>query len=196
MPAPTQTTQTTPAEAVPTPAASASAAAAADSQGIGPFGWLLLIVLVVALIVGGLLVYRSQRRSAWDTEARVLESETRTVTATRLPPVLSTTTTGQRALAWPPVRAGLIDLQSRWNALIEGASGEARRNWSLRVGGLLQELVAAVGAENAALAVGQDWMLLRPRVNQAEQALAAVLAGQPEPEPPPAGQPGPTAFQT
>jgi hypothetical protein len=110
--------------------------------------------------------------------------------------VLTTTTTGQRGLAWPPVRAGLTDVQSRWNALTGLASGEARRNWSLRISGLLQELIDAVDAENQALAVGQDWRLLRPRVNQAEQALAAVLTAQPQPEPPPAGEPGPPAFQT
>jgi hypothetical protein len=170
--------------------------AAAETGGLGPWGWVLLIVLVAALIVGGLLVYRSQRRSAWDTEARAVESETRTLTAVRLPPVLSTTTTGQRGLAWPPVRADLTDVQSRWNALTERAAGEARRNWSLRISGLLAELIAAVDAENEALAVGRDWMLLRPRVNQAEQALAAALTAQPQPEPPAAGEPGPPAFQT
>jgi hypothetical protein len=39
-------------------------------------------------------------------------------------------------------------------------------------------------------------MLLRPRVNQAEQALAAVLTAEPQPEPPEAGESGPPAFQT
>jgi hypothetical protein len=196
-PEPTRTTATTTAaETTPTPAASASAAAvAADSQGLGPWGWLLLIALVAALIVGGLLVYRAQRRSAWDAEARALESETRTVTGTRLPPVLTTTTTGQRGLAWPPVRASLTDLMSRWNALTERASGEARRDWSLRIGGLLQELIAAVDSENEALAVGRDWMQFRPRVAQAEEALLAVLT-PPQPEPPPSAEPGPPAFQT
>jgi hypothetical protein len=197
-PTPTETTRTTtPAETTPTPVTSASAAeAAAESQGLGPWGWLLLIALVAALIVGGLLVYRTQRRSAWDTEARALESETRTLTATRLPPVLTTATAGQRGLAWPPVRAGLTDAMSRWNALVERASGEARRNWSLRIAGLLQELIAAVDAENEALAVGRDWMPFRLRVNQVEQALAAALAAQPQPGTPAAGEPGPPAFET
>jgi hypothetical protein len=194
-PEPTRTT-TTAAETTPTPAASASAAAvAAESQGLGPWGWLLLTVLVAALIVGGLLVYRTQRRSAWDAEARALESETRIVTGTRLPPVLTTTATGQRGLAWPPVRTALTDLMSRWNALTERASGETRRDWSLRISGLLQELIAAVDAENEALAVGRDWMMFRPRVAQAEEALLAVLA-PPQPEPPPSAEPGPPAFQT
>jgi hypothetical protein len=203
VPAPTRTTRTsTPAETTPAPVAPASAApasaapASAESQGPGPFGWSVLIVLVAAMIVGGFLVYRSQRRSAWDAEARALESETRAVVAVRLPPVLSTTTTGQRGLAWPPVRAALTDAQSRWTALIERASGEDRRNWSRRMSDLLQELVEAVDAENEALAAGREWMPLRPRVNRAEHALAAVLAGQPEAEPPAAGEPGPPAFQT
>jgi hypothetical protein len=176
---------------------SASAVAAAGaSQGLGTLGWLLLIALVGALLVGGLLVSRSQRRSAWDTEARALESETRTIAATRLPPVLSTTTTGRRSLVWPPVRADLTDAQSRWNALTDRASGEARQNWSLRVAGLLQELITAVDAENEALATGQDWTMARARVDQAGRALIAILTVQPQPEPPPAAEPGPPAFQT
>jgi hypothetical protein len=109
--------------------------------------------------------------------------------------VLNTTTTGQRGLTWPPVRAARVDLVSRWNALTERASGEPRRNWSLRISGLLQELIAAVDAENEALTVGHDWTLLRPRVSQAGQALATVLAVQ-SPEPPAAEEPGPPAFQT
>jgi hypothetical protein len=198
LPEPAQTTRTTTAvQTTATPAASASAAAAAAvSHGMGPFGWLVLIALLAAMIIGGLLVYRSQRRSAWDTEARALESETRTVTTTRLPPVLSTTTISRRGLAWPPVRAALGDLVSRWNSLTERASGEDRRNWSLRISGLLQELMAAVDAENEALAAGRDWMLQRPAVSRAEEALAAALTVQPQPAPPTAGEPGPTAFQT
>lgn len=93
---------------------------------------MLLIALVAALLVAGPLVARSQRRSAWDTEARALESETRTIVTTRLPPVLSRTTTGRRSLVWPPVRADLT----------------------------------------------------------------AILIVQPRTEPPPAGEPGPPAFQT
>ena len=205
---PTQTTKTTaPAETTPPPttqqpaatlAASESAAAvAAESEGVGPFGWLVLIGLLAAMIIGGLLLYRSQRKSAWDAEARALEAETRTVIDTRLGPVLTATTAGQRGLTWPPVRVSLVDLVNRWNGLTERASGEPRRNWSLRISGLLQDLIAAVDAENEALAVGRDWTMLRPRVSQAEQALSAVLAGQPRPEPPPAAEePGPPAFQT
>jgi hypothetical protein len=196
--APTETTPPTTQPPAATAAASESAAAvAAESEGIGPVGWLVLIGLLAALIIGGLLVYRSQRKSAWDTEARALEAETRSVTATRLPTVLTATTSGQRGLTWPPVRANLVDLADRWNGLTERASGEPRRNWSLQISGLLQDLIAAVDAENEALAVGRDWTLQRPRVNQAEQALAAVLARQQPYEPPPATEePGPSAFQT
>ena len=202
---PTQTTKTqeptktTPPPTTQQPAAASEspAAAAAESDGIGPFGWLVVIGLLAALIIGGLLLYRSQRKTAWDAEARALEAETRTVIGTRLGSVLTATTAGQRGLTWPPVRASLVDLVNRWNGLTERASGESRRNWSMQISGLLQDLIAAVDAENEALAVGRDWTLLRHRVNQAEQALSAVLAGQPRPEPPPAaGEPGPPAFQT
>jgi hypothetical protein len=184
----------TPTIATPTLSAS-PAAAAAESGGMAPWGWLLLIGLVAALVIGGLLLYRSQRKSAWDVEARTLEAETRTLTATRLPLVLTATNAGQRALTWPPVRASLVDLIGLWNALAERASGETRRNWSVQIDDLLRELVAAVDAENDALAVGQDWTLLRPRVNDAAGALAAVLTTQPQP-PPPAADPGPPAFET
>jgi hypothetical protein len=205
---PTQTTRTTaPAETTPPPttqqpaatlaASESPAAVAVESEGVGRFGWLVLIGLLAAMIIGGLLLYRSQRKSAWDAEARALEAETRTVIDTRLGPVLTATTAGQRGLTWPPVRVSLVDLVNRWNGLTEQASGEPRRNWSLHISGLLQDLIAAVDAENEALAGGMDWTLLRPRVVQAQQALSAVLAGQPWPEPPPAAEePGPPAFQT
>ena len=114
-----------------------------------------------------------------------LEAETRTAIATRLPPVLTASTAGQRGLAWPPVRAILVDLVNRWNGLAERAPDETRTNWSLQISGLLQDLIAALDAENEALALGRDWTLLRPRVSEAERALSAVLARQPEPEPPP-----------
>ncbi|OJF12684.1 hypothetical protein BG844_19305 [Couchioplanes caeruleus subsp. caeruleus] len=196
-PAPVQTTAATAsAQGSAAPTVSATAAAAAASTGLGPLGWFSLLVLFPALIVGGLLVYRAQRKSAWDAEARALAQETRALTGTRLPPVLTTTTAAQRDLAWLPVRAGLTELAGRWNALIERAATEPRRNWSLGLSGLLQDLVAAVDAENEALTFGRDWMLLRPQVNHVEQALAAVLAGRPQSEPPAAGEPGPPTLQT
>ena len=212
-PTPTRTTQTTgparttqatasarvtaPVEQTPTPAASAPAVAVTGTTGgLGLFGWLLVLALVAALIVAWVLVARSQRRSGWDTEARVLGSETRGITATRLPPALRATTTSRRALVWPPVRADLIDMQNRWRALAERASGDVRRNWSLQVTALLYELIAAVDMESEALGTGQDWTLFRVRVDEAGRTLASVLGGQPPSEPPPAAEPGTSAFQT
>jgi hypothetical protein len=200
-PAATPPAATPPAATPPaaTPSASQNPAAAADSGGIPPFGWLMLIGFVVAIVVGGLLVFRSQQRTAWDAEARTLEAETRTVTTTRLPPVLSATNTGQLNREWPPVRATLVGLTGRWNALTERASGESRRNWSLQISGLLQDLIVALDDESEALATGSDWMQLRPHVRQAERALATVLAPQPEPAapPPPAtGEPRPPDYAT
>jgi hypothetical protein len=155
----------------------------------------VLIALVVAMIIGGVLVSRSRRKTAWAAEARALEAETRTATATRLPPVLTATTAGQRSLVWPPVRVSLVDLLARWNALTERASGDSQMARSLQISALLQDLIAAVDAENEALAVGRDWTLLRPRVSQAEQALAAALASQTQPGPPPTDEPGPPPYQ-
>ena len=80
------TTPATSAEALaPTAAPATSAAgtpaAAAESQGLGALGWTLLILLVVALAAGWLL-WRSRRRSAWDTQAAALEQDTRAATGT------------------------------------------------------------------------------------------------------------------
>ena len=176
----------------PTTAPATSAAgtpASAESQGLGALGWALLILLVVGVIAAW-MIWRSRRRSAWDAEAGALEQDTRAVTSTQLPSVLTAETAGQRALSWPPLRAGLIDLMRRWDLLAERASDDRRRGRSTRIRGLLQELVAAVDAENEALATGRDWRLLRPRVDQAGQALSAVLAGGPQQQPPPGGDPG------
>jgi hypothetical protein len=148
------------------------------------------------MVVGGILVYRSQRKSAWDAEARGLAAETRTVIATRLPPVLTTTTVGQRGLTWPPVRDLLILLRTRWSGITDGALGETRRNWSIQVGGLLQDLIAAVDTENEALTTGRDRTVLRFRINQLEEAIETMLTGQARPEPPPAGRPDSPAFES
>jgi hypothetical protein len=171
----------------PTPSA-AGTPAAAESAGLGAVGWSLLILLVVALAAGWLLL-RSRRRSAWDAQAAALEQDTRTVTGTRLPHVLTAEDAGQRALSWPPLRATLVDLRRRWALLAERAPDDQRRNRTGQVHNLLQELVAAVDAENEALATGRDWRLLRPRVDQTERALSAVLAGVPQPEPSAGGDP-------
>ena len=176
--APTSAPATTPAG---TPAA-------AESEGLGTLGWTLLILLVVVLAAGWLL-WRSRRRSAWDDESAAVEHDTRTTTGTQLPLVLTAEDAGQRALSWPPLRAGLVELMRRWDLLAERAPDDQRRQRSGQVRSLLQELIAAVDAENEALATGRDWRLLRPRVDQAERALSAVLAGVPQQEPAAGGEP-------
>jgi len=145
-------------------------------------------VLVVGLIAGWLL-WRSRRRSAWDTQTEALEADTRTITSTQLPSVLTAETAGQRALSWPPLRAAMVDLTRRWDLQAEGAPDDQRRTRSAQIRGLLQDLLAAVDAENQALAADRDWMLLRPRVDQARQALSVVLAGVQEQPPSPGGDP-------
>ena len=185
------TTPATSAEALaPTSATTPSAGtpAAAGSEGLGALGWILLILLVVAL-AGGWLLWRSRRRSAWDDESAAVERDTRTSTGTRLPPVLTAQDAGQRALSWPPLRAELVELMRRWDLLGERAPDDQRRSRAGQLRSLLQELVAAVDAENEALATGRDWRLLRPRVDQTERALSAVLAGVPHEEPSAGGEP-------
>jgi hypothetical protein len=181
------------AAALPTTSTSAPSAAAepaaGESGGLGALGWILLAALAAGLIAA-VVIWRSRRRSAWDAEAAALETDTRTTISTQLPSVLTAETTGQRALSWPPLRAGLIDLISRWDLLAERAPDDQRRNRSGQIRSLLQELVAAVDAENQALAAGRDWRLLRPRVDEAGRALSAALAGVPRPEPPAGGEPG------
>jgi hypothetical protein len=84
----------------------------------------------------------------------------------------------------------MVDLIRRWDLLVERAPDDERSDRAVQVRNLLQELVAAVDAENEALATGRDWRLLRPRVDQAERALSAVLAGGPQQEAPAGGAPG------
>jgi hypothetical protein len=169
----------------PTPSA-AGTPVSAESEGLGALGWTLLIALVVGLVAAW-MIWRSRSRSAWDAEAGALEEDTRTTTSTQLPSVLTAETAGQRALSWPPLRAGLIDLMRRWDLLAERASDDRRRNRAVQVRNLLQELVAAVDAENEALATGRDWRLLRPRVDEIGRALSAGLAERPQQETPTAG---------
>ena len=64
---------------------------------------------------------------------------------------------GQRALSWPPLRAALADIMRRWDLLAERAPDDQRRNRAGQVRNLLQELVAAMDAENQALATGRDF---------------------------------------
>ena len=186
---PTPTSAERPSSPTAPPATSAAGTpAAAESQGLGAVGWTLLILLVVALAAGWLIL-RSRRRSAWNRKAAALEADTRATTSTQLPAVLTAETAGERALSWPPLRAALSDLVRRWELLAERAPDDRSRTRSGQVRGLLQELVAAVDAENQALATGRDWRLLRPRVDQAGRALSAVLAGVPQPEPSAGGEP-------
>jgi hypothetical protein len=77
----------------------------------------------------------------------------------------------------------------RWELLAERAPDDQRRTRSGQVRSLLLELVAAVDAENQALAAGRDWRLLRPQVDQAGRALSTVLAGVAQPEPAVGGEP-------
>jgi hypothetical protein len=93
------------------------------------------------------------------------------------------------------LRAELVELMRRWDLLGERAPDDQRRNRSGQLRSLLQELIAALDAENQALGTGRDWRLLRPRVDQADRALSAMLAGAPHQQEPSAGgdpwQPGP-----
>jgi hypothetical protein len=184
------TTNEPPTSAAALPTTSTPSAASDEAGGLGALGWVLLAVLVAGL-VAAVVIWRSRRSSAWDAEAAALERDTRTATGTQLPPVLTAETAGQRALSWPPLRAGLLELIGRWDQLAERASDDRRRTRSGQIRSLLQELVAAVDAENEALAAGRDWRLLRPRVDEAGRALTAVLAGVPRQGPPAGGEPGP-----
>lgn len=131
---------------------------------------------LAAALAGGILVWRSRVKAAWDEEAGTLARDTQAIVATRLPPVLTGVTTRQRSMSWPPLRTDLMTLLRRWQQLAERATGDGRKSWSAEVGGLVRELVAAVDAENAALADGRDWRLLRPRLNDLERALLFALA--------------------
>jgi hypothetical protein len=185
----TPTSAERPSSPTTTPATSAAGTpAAAESQGLGALGWTLLILLVVALAAGWLILW-SRRKSAWDREAAALEADTRATTSAQLPAVLTAETAGQRALSWPPLRAALSDLMRRWDLLAERAPDDRGRTRAVQIRNLLQELLAAVDAENQALAAERDWRLLRPRVDQAGQTLSAVLAGVPQQEPSARGEP-------
>jgi hypothetical protein len=187
-----------PPAAAAAPTASASAAASsAESGGLGTL-WCVLLVGLVAALLGGLIIWNSRRKSGWDAEVSALATETRTAVATRLPTVLTAGDVAERGLSWPPLRAGLVDLVGRWGLLTERAPDDARRRRALQVHGLLQDLIAAVDAENEALATRRDWTLLRPRVVDAERALVAALvaavAAEQVARPPAAGEPGPPAY--
>jgi hypothetical protein len=145
---------------------------------MGTWGWILLIALIAALAgLGAWLIARSRRKTAWDAEADALVADTHRVTGSHLPTVLTATDPGQRALSWPPLRAALMDLIRRWDLLVQGASDEPRRDQAVQIRGGLQDLVAALDAENQAMATGRDWRLLRPQVDEAQRALSFALTG-------------------
>jgi hypothetical protein len=174
----TATAAETPTRADPTAAASpVSGTAVSDtSGGLGPFGWIVLFILAAA-VIGGVLIRRSRRNADWAADADALTVDTRTVIGTQLPSVLGTVTAVQRALSWPPVRADVVDLLDRWALLPDNAPGEQRAAWSRQAWGQLREVLAAVDAENEALAAGQQWTPLRLRVDDAGRALFATLSG-------------------
>ncbi|MEU4220351.1 hypothetical protein [Actinoplanes sp. NPDC026623] len=169
--------------AAPAPAASSAAPVTSTASGtwagLSPLGWFLLILLIAALI-GGLLTWRSRRKAVWQADADALAADSRAVVGARLPAILAAPTATDRALSWPPVRADLSDLSARWGLLAEKAPGEDPRRRSGQVSLLLQDLVAAVDAENEALATGRDWSLLRPRVDDIVRTLSAALGEQPQ----------------
>jgi hypothetical protein len=176
---PAETTKPTTVPTTTSPRPTVSAVAASESGGMGALGWFLLIAGIVAVGIGGLIVWRNRRRSNWDANARALADDTRTAGRIGLPPVLTATSLAERGVVWPPRRADLVNLAGNWGRLAEGGPDQARRDRALQVRGLILDLVAAIDAETEALAAGRDWSLLRPRVNDAEEALFAALADQP-----------------
>ncbi|AEV84920.1 C-jun-amino-terminal kinase-interacting protein 3 [Actinoplanes sp. SE50] len=192
---PTRAPTTQEATKEPTPAATSTSAAVApvadqDDGGLGPWAWLLLIGLLTGL-VGLLLVNRDRRVATWDAEARGLAGETRAVLGVRLPQLLTDLDPARRGSAWPPVRDDLTALEARWTALLERVPDGERQAYAGQVAGMLRDLVNAVDAENAALATGRDWRMLRPRVDAVIAALSAAL--DPGPAAPAAAAAAPAA---
>lgn len=175
-----------PATVATTPPAS-NVATAAESTGAGDVGCLLLILLV-GLMVGGLVVWRTRHGSDWDVEATTLVGIT-TDGLNRMPPVLITTTIAERALVWPPLRDDFGTLMGDWDVLGGRTADEERRAWAIEVRTRLQELVAAVDQENEVLAADREWRLLRPRLAAAEEALRATLRARPATGTPGSAQP-------
>jgi hypothetical protein len=188
-PAPTAATAPTAAPTPPLTAAANPSATSTDSGGLGTFGWILVLILIVVAVVAALALRRSRHRSTWDEAARVLEADT-LAAPERIPNVLATDVAAQRGLMWPPVRASLAELMYRWAQLAQQAPDEPRQSWAFQIQALVEALVSAVDVESAAVASGQDWLRLRPDVNNAERALAAALTQPASMAPPVADQPG------
>ncbi|MFF5295850.1 hypothetical protein [Paractinoplanes globisporus] len=194
------TTKTTTEAAAPTattPAPTPSeAAATTTTSGISTLGWFLIILLIgLAILVAVLLVNRSRRSAAWETEAVDLAAAGRNLIATRLPTVLSTRESADRALAWPPVRADLTEMAARWGQLSGRATDDYHRDSAGQVSVMTQDLVTAIDAENQALATGRDWRMLSPQVDEIvrtlDTALTAFVVPQPDPNATTGGGPDP-----
>ncbi|MEV0900545.1 hypothetical protein [Actinoplanes sp. NPDC049802] len=193
---PPATTTKAPETTTPTPAATSSSAdavpIAAEEDSGGIWGWILLFLLFAGL-AAALLISRSRRTSTWDAEAGTLAAETRMVTEARLAPVLASTDPVQRANIWPRVRGDLAALIAGWGRLSTQPSDAARQARATGLAVLLRDLVAAVDAENEALASGREWRVLRPQVEDILDALDAAM-NPPGPEAPSAGGPPPATY--
>ncbi|HEX5205363.1 MAG TPA: hypothetical protein VFW27_36015, partial [Actinoplanes sp.] len=118
-----------------TPAATPSEVAATTTGGVSALGWVLILLLLgLPILVGVLLVNRRRRAAAWSTEAAAAAAAGRGLIATRLPLVLSTRDAAERALAWPPVRAGLTETAARWSALATSAPDDYHRAAAGQIG--------------------------------------------------------------
>jgi hypothetical protein len=188
------TTPGSPATPVADVASSPAAAttSTATGGGLGLLGWILVFGLFAALFAI-VLVSRSRRLADWRAEVSALAAETRTVLDAGLTPVLAQLVAAERGLSWPPVRTDLAGLETRWAGLSTSSPETAGQASAAQAAGLLRDLVAAVDAENDALAAGSDWRPLRAAVDADLDALAVALGPPPAPGTPP-GEPGPAAY--
>jgi hypothetical protein len=132
----------------------------------------VLVVLAAALSgVIVLLVVRMRASHHRDDETETLALGTRRAIAVRLPTVLNAQSAAERVLSWPPVRVLFVDLTTQWEQLADDAADRRGDSEAGNVAALLQDLVAAVDAENEALATGYDWQSLRPRLTPIMAAL-------------------------
>jgi len=202
-PTPTQTTAVTPTATPtaslapsPTPTTSGAATPAADQSSLGWLWVLLAAAVVVALGLWWVLARRSSERKAALEE---LVQQTRAEAELQLPPVLAHVDAAVRGVAWPPARARLIELRSRWQSTAESTSDAGAKLRHTAIADLLANLVVAIDAETEAMNQGRDWSLLRPRVDELRASLIGQLAQAGGPAatgglagPPPGPPPGPT----
>ena len=194
-PSPTDTTTSTPTD-TPTPTTSGAATPAADQSSLGWLWVLLAAAVVVALGLWWVLARRSSERKAALEE---LVQQTRAEAELQLPPVLAHVDAAVRGVAWPPARARLIELRSRWQSTAESTSDAGAKLRHTAIADLLANLVVAIDAETEAMNQGRDWSLLRPRVDELRASLIGQLAQAGGPAatgglagPPPGPPPGPT----